>query len=43
MVKMKEKMERRINRRKIIRVLILEKNSIEMEKIMDTRFTMLMK
>lgn len=40
---MKEKMERRINRRKIIRVLILEKNSIEMEKIMDTRFTMLMK
>lgn len=42
MVKMK-KMERRINRRKIIRALILEKNSIEMEKIMDTRFTMLMK
>lgn len=40
---MKEKVERRINRRKIIRVLILEKNSIEMEKIMDTRFTMLMK
>lgn len=40
---MKEKVERRINRRKIIRVLILEKNSTEMEKIMDTRFTMLMK